>query len=70
MSKKNSVERILEVQRKLSGMAGHFNPVRPGRRPSPAARLKILASWENPPARCGRPSFFLLGDKHQAKFDF
>ena len=71
-NKNNSVKRILEVQRKLSGMAGQFNSGRPGRRPAKAARLKILEIWANPPvpAKRGRPSFFSLRDKYQGKFDF
>lgn len=61
-------QRILQMQRILSGMPAKFNVSGKGRRPGAMARQKILERWANPPV-IGRPSFFSLGDKHQLKFD-
>jgi hypothetical protein len=66
----NSTASILRRQRILSNMKPEF----PRRRFARTLRetsqyLEALEKFNNPPIR-GRPSFFLLADRHQIKFDF
>jgi hypothetical protein len=72
MTKNNSVSDILKTQRVLSGMKPFFPVGRSWRQSSQkltALHRKALADFLLKPVR-GRPSFFSLGDKYQAKFNF